>query len=200
MKIDERIILYFDNQMTEEEKRIFEADLKESSELLNQVESYKRLFQRLEYNASGNFNENYFGNIVPRFREILTKSETQTQANLAYSLNAAALLLIVIVVLFSVIRVQESSTINNVIIALDDSEAEQLFKYYSDLSQLSIEQMNGSKDSLVTELLASELNFQETDVKSLISLDEIKIENIYDELQPDETDFIYSELFNTKFF
>ena len=200
MKIDERIILYFDDQMTEEEKRIFEADLKESSELLNQVESYKRLFQRLEYNASGNFNENYFGNIVPRFREILTKSETQTQANLAYSLNAAALLLIVIVVLFSVIRVQESSTINNVIIALDDSEAEQLFKYYSDLSQLSIEQMNGSKDSLVTELLASELNFQETDVKSLISLDEIKIENIYDELQPDETDFIYSELFNTKFF
>lgn len=200
MKIDERIILYFDNQMTEEEKRIFEADLKESSELLNQVESYKRLFQRLEYNASGNFNENYFANIVPRFREILTKSETQTQANLAYSLNAAALLLIVIVVLFSVIRVQESSTINNVIVALDDSEAEQLFKYYSDLSQLSIEQMNGSKDSLVTELLASELNFQETDVKSLISLDEIKIENIYDELQPDETDFIYSELFNTKFF
>ena len=200
MKIDERIILYFDNQMTEEEKRIVEADLKESSELLNQVESYKRLFQRLEYNASGNFNENYFANIVPRFREILTKSETQTQANLAYSLNAAALLLIVIVVLFSVIRVQESSTINNVIIALDDSEAEQLFKYYSDLSQLSIEQMNGSKDSLVTELLASELNFQETDVKSLISLDEIKIENIYDELQPDETDFIYSELFNTKFF
>lgn len=200
MKIDERIILYFDNQMTEEEKRIFEADLKESSELLNQVESYKRLFQRLEYNASGNFNENYFTNIVPRFREIIVKSKTQTQVNLAYSLNAAALLVIVIVVLFSLLRIQESNTINDVIVSLDDSEAEQLFEYYSDLSQLGIDQMNGSKDSLVTELLASELNFQETDVKSLISLDEIKIENIYDELQPDETDFIYSELFNTKFF
>lgn len=200
MKIDERIILYFDNQMTEEEKSIFERDLKESSELLNQVNAYNRIIQRLEYDTNVKLNEYYFPNIVPRFREISTTSKYQTQSMAAYSMNAAALLVVVIIVLFSLIRVQESSTINDVIVSLDNSEAEQLFKYYSDLSQLSIEQMNGSRDSLVTELLASELNFQETDVKSLLSSDEIEMENIYDELQPNETDLIYSELFNTKYF
>lgn len=200
MKIDKRIILYFDNQMTEEEQRIFEADIKQSSELRDQVDSYKRIIQRLEYNTSGSFDEEYFANWVPRFREITTEPKFSTQSIVVYSMNAAALFVIVLVILFSLLRLQESSTINDVIVNLDDSEVEQLFKYYSDISQLSIDQMNGSRDSLVTELLASELNFQETDAKSLISSDEIEIENIYDELQPDETDLIYSELFNTKFF
>jgi hypothetical protein len=186
--------------MTEKEKRIFESDLKESSKLLNQVDSYKRIIQRLEYDTNVKLNEDYFANLVPRFREISTTSIYQAQSLAAYSMNAAALLVIVIIVLFGFIRVQESSTINDVIVSLDNSEAEQLFKYYSDLSQLSIEQMNGSRDTLVTELLASELNFQEEDAKSLISSDEIEIENIYNELQPDETDLIYSELINTKYF
>ena len=84
---------------------------------------------------------------------------------------------------------------------MNESEAARIYDYYSDnVSSMNLDQLNGSSDSLFTELISSEFNLQKSDIDHLVSTDVIRIENIYSVLQSDEADLIYDEILKTKYF
>ncbi len=68
MKIDNRIILYVDGQMNEEEKSSFEKELNSSPILKVELEKYKALHSGFSDLKNISVKEDYFIQMVPRFR------------------------------------------------------------------------------------------------------------------------------------
>lgn len=201
MKIDKRIILYLDNQMNDEERRVFEIELNKSSELSKQIESYKSVMQSLKVDEQNFANEDYFVNLVPKFRETMSVNKKPFKFRTAYALTAVVSVLAFILLIFNPFKTTENNSIDKLISTLSENEVAEILDYYSDdLSTINTEQLNGNSDSLLTELISSELNLQEIDLNRLVSTDEISIESIYSEIKSEEADLIYNEILKKKYF
>ena len=200
MKIDKRIILYLDNQMNDEERKSFEDELSKSSELSNQFQHYKNVLQSLKVNEQRFTNEDYFINLVPKFRETILVNKKSFKIKTAFALTAVASATIVLL-FFNPFQTSENNPADKIISTLNETEAVEILDYYSNgLSTINNEQLNGYSDSLFSDLIYSELNLEETDINRVVSAEEISIENIYSEIKPEEADIIYNEILNKKFF
>ncbi|HEY4756528.1 MAG TPA: hypothetical protein VIH28_10770 [Ignavibacteriaceae bacterium] len=200
MKIDKRIILYLDNQMNDEERKSFEDELSKSSELSNQFQHYKNVLQSLKVNEQRFTNEDYFINLVPKFRETILVNKKSFKIKTAFALTAVASAAIVLL-FFNPFQTSENNSADKIISTLNETEAVEILDYYSNgLSTINNEQLNGYSDSLFSDLIYSELNLEETDINRVVSAEEISIENIYSEIKPEEADIIYNEILNKKFF
>ena len=60
MKIDKRIILYLDKQMSIEESKLFETELRKSLDLSNQLEYYQNAMKNFEINEQNFIHEELF--------------------------------------------------------------------------------------------------------------------------------------------
>lgn len=200
MKIDKRIILYLDNQMNDEERKSFEDELSKSSELSNQFQHYKNVLQSLKVNEQRFTNEDYFINLVPKFRETILVNKKSFKIKTAFALTVVASAAIVLL-FFNPFQTSENNSADKIISTLNETEAVEILDYYSNgLSTINNEQLNGYSDSLFSDLIYSELNLEETDINRVVSAEEISIENIYSEIKPEEADIIYNEILNKKFF
>jgi hypothetical protein len=201
MKIDKRIILYLDNQMNDEEKRIFEVELSKSVELSKQMESYKSIMHSMKIDENDFHDQDYFVNLIPRFRKNLSSNKKSFKVRTAYAFTAAASVLVIVVLIFNPFKSSENDSLEKLISTFSENEAVEILEYYSDdLSNIKTEQLNGTSDSLFSGLISSELNLQETDLKRLVSADEISIESIYSEIKSEEADLIYNEILKKKYF
>ena len=201
MKINKRIILYLDNQMKEEEKRAFEAELDKSPELSNQLKHYNNVMQSLKIDEQNYSDQDYFVNLVPNIRKILSGEKKPSKFKTAYVLTAFASVLVVVLLIFNLFRASENNSVDKLLSTLSENEVTEIFDYYSDdLSTMNTEQLNGTSDSLLTELISSELNLQEADLNSLVFTNGISIESLYSEIKSEEADFIYNEIINKKYF
>jgi len=200
MKIDKRIILYLDNQMNDEERKSFEDELSKTSELSNQFQHYKNVLQSLKVNEQRFTNEDYFINLVPKFRETILVNKKSFKIKTAFALTAVASAAIVLL-FFNPFQTSENNSVDKIISTLNETEAVEILDYYSNgLSTIDNEQLNGYSDSLFSDLIYSELNLEETDINRVVSAEEISIENIYSEIKPEEADIIYNEILNKKYF
>ncbi len=200
MKIDKRIILYIDNQMIDEERKSFEDELSKSSELSNQFQHYKNVLQSLKVNEQKFTNEDYFINLVPKFRETILVNKKSFKIKTAFALTVVASAAIVLL-FFNPFQTFENNSVDKIISTLNETEAVEILDYYSNgLSTINNEQLNGYSDSLFSDLIYSELNLEETDINRVVSAEEISIENIYSEIKPEEADIIYNEILNKKYF
>ena len=201
MKIDDRIILYLDNQMNDEERRIFEIELSKSTELSKQLESYKNFMHSMKIDENDFRDQEYFVNLIPKFRKNLSADKRSFKIKTAYALSAVASVVAIVLLIFNPFKTSENNSVEKLISTFNESEAVDILNYYSDdLSNIKTEQLNGTSDSLFTGLIYSELNLQETDLGHLISADEISIETIYSEIQSEEADLIYNEILKKKYF
>ena len=201
MKIDNRIILYLDNQMNDEERRIFEIDLSKSVELSKQIESYKSFMQSMKIDENDFRDQEYFVNLIPKFRKNLSADKRSFKIKTAYALSAVASVVAIVLLIFNPFKTSENNSVEKLISTFSESEAVDILNYYSDdLSNIKTEQLNGTSDSLFTRLIYTELNLQETDLSHLISADEISIETIYSEIQTEEAELIYNEILKKKYF
>ena len=74
MKIyDEQIVKYLDGQFSAEEKIEFEKQLRYDEDLKKAFNEYKHVNELISFAKTGEVNENYFDNIIPRFRQLLNK-------------------------------------------------------------------------------------------------------------------------------
>jgi len=200
MKIDKRIILYLDNQMNDEERKSFEDELSKTSELSNQFQHYKNVLQSLKVNEQRFTNEDYFINLVPKFRETILVNKKSFKIKTAFALTAVASAAIVLL-FFNPFQTSENNSVDKIISTLNETEVVEILDYYSNgLSTIDNEQLNGYSDSLFSDLIYSELNLEETDINRVVSAEEISIENIYSEIKPEEADIIYNEILNKKYF
>jgi len=204
MKIDNRIILYLDNQMNDEERRIFEIELSKDTELSKQLESYKNFMHSMKIDENDFRDQEYFVNLIPKFRKNLSADKRSFKIKTAYTLTAVASVasvVAIVLLIFNPFKTSENNSVEKLISTFNESEAVDILNYYSDdLSNIKTEQLNGTSDSLFTGLIYSELNLQETDLGHLISADEISIETIYSEIQSEEADLIYNEILKKKYF
>jgi len=201
MKIDKRIILYQDNQMSDSERSAFESELIKSGELSKQLEAYKSALRSLNIDEQSFVDEDYFVNLVPNFRNNLLAAKKSFKFKTAYALTAVTLVLITVVLFFNPFTKIEINSLDKLLTTLNEKETAELMDYYSeDLSAISAVQLNETSDSLLTELITSELNLQETDVNLFISNNQVSIEGVFSEIQSDEADRIYNEIINKKYF
>ena len=74
MKIyDEQIVKYLDGQFSAEEKIEFEKQLRYNEDLKKAFDEYQNVNELISFAKTGEVNENYFDNIIPRFRQLLNK-------------------------------------------------------------------------------------------------------------------------------
>ena len=200
-KIDKRIILYLDNQMSQEERKIFESELTNSSELSKEVESYKNILKSLTFDETQSKDDDYFANLIANFRQTKLSSKKSFSFKPAYSLTAAVSIIILVFIFFNPFNKTEIETVDKIIAGLDETEAAELIDYYSNgLTQTEVDQTNGQADSLFADMISNEFEFDESDVKMLVSSDENYLNSIFSNIDSDETEKIYNEILNTKFF
>lgn len=200
-KIDKRIILYLDDQMSQEERKIFESELTNSSELSKEVESYKNILKSLTFDEKQSKDDDYFANLIANFRQTKLSSKKSFSFKPAYSLTAAVSIIILVFIFFNPFNKTEIETVDKIIAGLDETEAAELIDYYSNgLTQTEVDQTNGQADSLFADMISNEFEFDESDVKMLVSSDENYLNSIFSNIDSDETEKIYNEILNTKFF
>lgn len=200
-KIDKRIILYLDNQMSQEERKIFESELTNSSELSKEVESYKNILKSLTFDEKQSKDDDYFANLIANFRQTKLSSKKSFSFKPAYALTAAVSIIILVFIFFNPFNKTEIETVDKIIAGLDETEAAELIDYYSNgLTQTEVDQTNGQADSLFADMISNEFEFDESDVKMLVSSDENYLNSIFSNIDSDETEKIYNEILNTKFF
>ncbi len=199
MKIDERIIRYFDNQMNDLERKKFEEDLKNSSDLTIQVEYYKDAFQKLKIKDESFSEEDYFVNLVPRFREKLSAKRGKPKLQIAYSLSAAVLILMIALIYFNPIKTKDNLTLENLISSFNEQEKIHLYNFYRSDTEI-LEISNGNSTENLSDMLLTEINLQESDIAKMDAYGILSVEEIMTELQDNEVDAIYDEILNTKFF
>jgi hypothetical protein len=201
MTIDKRIILYQDNQMSDLERSAFESELNKSTDLSKQLATYKSALRSLNIDEQSFVAKDYFVNLVPNFRNNLSAAKKSFKFKTAYALTTVTLLLITVVLFFNPFTKIDINSLDKLLTTLNEKETAELMDYYSeDLSAISATQLNETSDSLLTELITSELNLQETDVNLFISNNQVSIEGVFSEIQSDEADRIYNEIINKKYF
>ena len=201
MKIDERIILYLDNQMTDEERIVFEDELSGSPKLNKQLKDYKRTMQVFSVDEQEFKNEDYFVNLIPRFRESKLKTRSKTRFKISFAAAGLVTLITFFIIFFNLFKSDTNNSMAEIVGNMNDSEAYELMDYYSNsFSSNSYSELNVSSDSLFSNLISSELNIQESDLPRLISINNVNIENIYSQIEPAEAEVIYDQILSKKYF
>lgn len=187
--------------MNDEERRIFEIELSKSTELSKQMESYKSIMHSMKIDENDFHDQDYFVNLIPKFRKNLSSNKWSFKVRTAYAFAAAASVLVLVILIFNPFKSSENDSLEKLISTFSENEAVEILEYYSDdLSNIKTEQIDGTSDSLFSGLISSELNLQETDLNRLVSADEISIESIYSEIKSEEADLIYNEILKKKYF
>lgn len=200
MKIEERIIRYFDNQMDELEKKKFEEDLKNSPSLNMQVEYYKNVLQKLKIKDESLTEEDYFINLVPRFREKLSaQKHSRPTLKIAYSLSAVVLIMMIALFYFNPFKTKDNLTLENLISSFDEQEKLHILKYYESDTELT-ENSNEYSTEYLYDMFLKEINLQDSDIAKMDAYGNLSMEEIITHLQENEVDAIYDKILNTKFF
>ncbi len=134
-KINDEIVKYLSGIMSESEKKIFEEKLRTSNKTADEINSVQKLlgeFKENDFNAD----ENYFVNILPRFRENANTRSGRLR-KLVYYLAPTFAVIIITLLLF------EKSTTNNydeytelaevVVNNIEDSEVSNSYLNYINL-------------------------------------------------------------------
>jgi hypothetical protein len=200
-KTDKRIILYLDNQMNKEERETFEKELKNSTELSNEIGSYKNILRSVKVEDEQFHDNEYFQNLVANFRQKNLAVKKSFVLKPAYALAITATVLIFMFILFNPFKEKETDSLDKIIAEMDAAEAAELINYYSDgFSQSEFDQANEKTDSLFAEMISNEFELDEESIKNLVSHDDSYLSSFYSKIEPTETENIYNEILNTKFF
>jgi len=102
MNTRDKIILYLDNQMSDEEKIRFEKELENSPSLMKELNDIKDSLGGIKNSLNAGFDEDYFTGLIPEFRR---KNENPGKAGypfkkfIAYVPAAAVVIILLFVFL-----------------------------------------------------------------------------------------------------
>jgi hypothetical protein len=187
--------------MSDEEKKSFENELSKSNELSIQLKNYRSVLNGLKVDEPKFSNEDYFADIIPNFRRKQSIEKKTTQVKTAYALTLALSVLTIMFIVFDPFKRTENGSIEKIISTVNENEALDIYDYYSGIiPNVNSEQLNGVSDSLFSELISTEFDIQEGDLRSLVSLGRITTENLFSEIQSEEAELIYNEILKKKYF
>lgn len=196
MNNEERILKYFSDELSFEEKKLFEADLEDSEELQREYYLLREKLTELKENAVVAADDSYFSNLVPIVRSKMElRNNYFTFPRLALTLSVLAVLYIVSFNILDFSGKKISFTLNDkspmLNEALEDATDDQLSEYIDINLNYS-----GNSFSVITDgLEITSDNLEGIGESALKSFDEYELLN---KLNEDEVNEIYNKLLNKK--
>ncbi|HLG32481.1 MAG TPA: hypothetical protein VI362_05540 [Ignavibacteriaceae bacterium] len=202
MNDEERIIRYFDNDLSDIERSTFEADLKTNTEFKKLFDEFLGLNNLLGESKKVEYSDpNYFINIVPRFRQRKIKvSRYFSIPNLGFALTIILLLVMSYILVSTdlIFNGGNQITISEISEELADSDIDEILRYMDgenesyNLDQLTINYFENDLnelDELINQIPETEFN----------SLADAASNDISFDISAEEADKIFEELINKNF-
>lgn len=202
---DERLLKYFENEMSRQERKEFENELQANPDLLIKLNEFKRVSSSFSVYKNVEADERYFNSLIPRFNEKDKRSKVSLFADYLlrpvylYSvLSSAAAVMIIFFTLISVNKTEPVS-IQSLANEMQETEiTEQLETYKEDYYTAETIQESVS-DSTVSNYYYDQIKENPDQIAEYISSNsgyEVSYSSIYKDLSDEEADKIYNELIN----
>ncbi len=203
MKTDKRISLYLEGELSSEDKKSFEEELKNSPGLQNELNLYRKFISAIEETKNIPVEIDYLNNIVPEFRRRLeSRKEKKFYPKIAY---AFPVLVIIFLVFFFVFNTQKEKMIsNNQNLTENNSNMNGFF----DLSNFSVDELIPANlstmdkeeyDFELNSMIEKELNLSSDSTKFLVADKLLDYNSIIDNISQQDADMLYKDLLNKKF-
>jgi hypothetical protein len=184
-----------DGEMTPTEKKEFEAELLISGELKKEVEIYRRMIRNIEEVKSIPSDRNYMASIVPRFR--LKQPGAHRKRYPAYTAIAAAAALILLFINLPR-QLPENTGDNAAVMEEADFVLNDLTELYGNIDSVIIN--NEEYSTVINEMLLKELNISEEELDSIYYSTYYSNSRGITEISDEESQIIYDEIINKRFF
>jgi hypothetical protein len=190
------ILRYIDGNLDGEEKIQFEAELKNSLSLQKEISKYRNVCNRFSSYKDIPADDDYFRNMVPRFRSKLPGKLKRFPLQKVALASAASL----IVVMFLFLLLNRTNQIPNIADSLNDHELTELWdKFSSDVLPAEYS-ADITIDSTINALYLSEINIT-PDIDSYYFADKRSdVSTLVKDINDEEADNIYKEIINKKYF
>lgn len=197
MKTEEKIIKYIDDDLSAEEREVFEKELSASISL--QKEYKKLLVVKEEIDLSKNIalDNKYLDSIIPEFRNRVDRPESFTLNKKVGYAFVVIIAFLVSTVIFNNI-VTENNKVNDLQIFTESLDEEQklnlLENLNGDIEEYYLIADNGFSNDL-TDLIQTDLEIN-NDIAEVYG---INYNELIDQLSPVEAEKIYNEILRKKF-
>jgi len=205
MKTNNKIILYFDGQMTVEERAEFEKELNESPELsdeLKRLKDYKAGINELKDIPS---EDEYFVHMVPKFRGKLgRKKKFSFFPGITYTVSTATAVIIIMLFVTNknvkneALPIQNNTSARQIINIETSQDAGTLSDQFG-LVNMSMEEIAVS-DSLLNTMIVRELELTPQSLSDISPVDNntTDIQTILQGVDANEANAIYNEILHKK--
>jgi hypothetical protein len=198
--MNEKIIKYFAGEMSPADKVEFENAVAASPALQKEIRKYRDFFSSIDDTGNPDVEENYFINLLPKFRERLDNNRKK-KYHPVFSF-ASAVLTVIIVLLFmprteKIIKDNNGNTVNYSPTEITDylsinSEQPMLTNLPADVE--------ANYDSVLDNMIYNELDVNEQNLVTTDLIDRLDYNTLIQSVDPNDASTIYEQLKNKKLF
>ncbi len=203
MKPEDKIILYLDNQMNEEERASFQKELEGSPKLKAELENYNKLFGEIDSVKNVTVDKEYFAEMIPKFHGRLElKRRMRFIPRLALGMTTVAVAFVILFFTLNKTANKKEVVQNNIGVKTSNNEGSTDLNILSDqynlgaLTPAEIAYSNTVLDSL----LYKELNLSPQSLSDYTLDNSREFNNIVQGINQKEADEIYNQLLHKKIF
>jgi hypothetical protein len=203
-KINDKIILYLDNQMSDDEKLVFEDELKSSETLRLELEDYKNFLGDLKKVENIPIDENYFSQMIPKFRgRMEERRKFLSIPKFALGITTIAAILVLVIFTSNNKNLKNiNSPVKTEIVQNNNSGLTSLLGNNSDQLNLGILSNDdvARYDSVFNSMISNALSLSPQSVNYLTADNNTDLSNMLQGINQKEADEIYNQLLHKKIF
>jgi hypothetical protein len=190
------IFKYIEGDMNERERILFESELKNSISLQKELDRYKAIYTKFSAYKDISADEDYFINMVPRFRSKLP-GEIKKFPLPRFAFGSAV---VIVTALFMFLLLNKNVYVSNIADTIDERGLTELLNNYSpELLQSEIP-ADAVVDSTINALYLNEINISPEAESYYFDDKKPDISVITKDIDEKEADNIYNEIINKKYF
>jgi hypothetical protein len=204
MKVNDKIILYLDNQMSEEEKLIFENELKNSNILQKELEDYKNFLNEITEQKNILIEEDYFSQMIPKLKgRIEERKKLKLIPKLAFGVTTVAAVLVVFFFTFT------NKSIKNEITSMKTENVQNSNNEFGSIlgngsNQINIGNLSNVEaakyDSVFNAMISNALSLSPQSINYLSADNNTELSNMLQGINQKEANDIYNQLLHKKIF
>jgi len=194
---DERMIKYLENELSPEERNLFEMDLNNSAELREDLNKYLKIKTETDELKKIKLNSLYLNTLIPEFRKKLDAPKSvSVKRNLGYAFG----LMLIFILSISILKNLFSSENPAIVLqeftqSLNENQKVELLENLNGDAEVYKLVSENISDNELTNLLTTELEINNEVAEAYnISFDELIVG-----LSQQKIDEIYAEILNRKF-
>lgn len=204
MKTKDKIYNYLDNNLSIEEKNLFEKEISGSEELQKQINNYKSFKSDIDKLKYVKTDESYFAETIPKFR---SRQEISHRFLLfpRISLNLASIVAVALVFIITISISNKRTFLQKSNSAIADTSGFNISGLLDPSSdQINLGFMSNAEaakfDSTLNTEMSKELDLSPNDLSYLSPDQSSDLSNLLQNINENDANDIYKEVLNQKFF